>query len=267
MRPSFSEFSFGFGVSTEIQQTLKGLAVAAPIFPSLIEEARLGYDVKFPLLGASVFLQFKRSDALTRASAAEWKVFGGPYYRFPIYRLRESKQHNRLVMLGQREPFVYYCAPLFRTIEEFNRYYLAGDLLDNTEAIRTANLPLLRDNNQHSIVYDRTFRYRFLSIPEPVGRAETVMSLIRQVAGFIGEGSPSELSRIDLRYFLELLANLRSIPSELAEEPVEELEQHAFDQQSVSEVVLAIQRVARTLFGVEWFLVVRPPEKGMIRGD
>src|SRR6266571_6556135 len=143
MRPSFSEFSFGFGVSYALQRTLGSYSTAAPIFPSLIQEARLGYDVKFTTAGKSLFLQFKRSDALTRSSAKEWTVFGGPYYRFPLYRPRESTQHNRLVALGTKEPYVYYCAPLFHTLTEFNRLYLSGDLLDNTAAIQTAGLPLL----------------------------------------------------------------------------------------------------------------------------
>jgi len=48
---------------------------AAPIFPSLIEEGKAGggYDVKLDWPFAPLYLQFKRSECMTRRSAREYR--------------------------------------------------------------------------------------------------------------------------------------------------------------------------------------------------
>jgi hypothetical protein len=66
MNPDFSEFSYGYAVTEELVASLKATVVAAPIFPSLYEEGKKGggYDVKIPLSGKPIFLQFKLSNHL-----------------------------------------------------------------------------------------------------------------------------------------------------------------------------------------------------------
>lgn len=55
-----SEFSYGYGVTREIEDDFasRGLR-AVPFFPSLLHEGKLGYDVRFDLPGQLHFLQFK----------------------------------------------------------------------------------------------------------------------------------------------------------------------------------------------------------------
>ncbi|WP_407523749.1 hypothetical protein [Methylobacterium oryzisoli] len=55
-----SEFSYGYGVTREIERvfTAKGLR-ATPFLPSLLHEAELGFDVAFAGPSQVVMLQFK----------------------------------------------------------------------------------------------------------------------------------------------------------------------------------------------------------------
>ena len=61
MESTFSEFSYGFALTQELASGRFGSLVAAPVCPSLIQEGQPGggYDVKLPLIGAPLFLQFK----------------------------------------------------------------------------------------------------------------------------------------------------------------------------------------------------------------
>lgn len=70
MHPDFSEFSYGYAVTEELATKNNARVIAAPRFPSFYEEGRKGgYDVKAPLIGKPVFLQFKLSDYLERRNA------------------------------------------------------------------------------------------------------------------------------------------------------------------------------------------------------
>src|SRR5437879_5893576 len=107
MRPLFTEFSFGFGLASEIAELARLGLVAAPLLPSLVDEGQLGWDVNFRFFGISLFLQFKRGDFLTRRTAVQWSLYGHPYFRFEVYKRSHSPQHNLLVHLGRREPHTY----------------------------------------------------------------------------------------------------------------------------------------------------------------
>ena len=58
MIAEFSEFSFGYAITAELQQRYG--VVSAPEFPSLVAEGRPGggYDVKVRTQGVVIFLQF-----------------------------------------------------------------------------------------------------------------------------------------------------------------------------------------------------------------
>ena len=94
MRPLLSEFSFGYALTEELVAGVIGGLMAAPVFPSLIQEGQAGggYDLQLPLAGAPLFLQFKLSDCMVYRSAAEWDDFGHSYYRM---HLRPSRHPCR----------------------------------------------------------------------------------------------------------------------------------------------------------------------------
>src|SRR5215203_4250244 len=99
MKASFSVFTFGYALTDELVTNYRRLLSAAPRFPSLLEEGRIGagkggYDVQVNAEGHFLFLQFKLSDYMMRRSSREWYHYGEKYYRFALMPLRRSKQHT-----------------------------------------------------------------------------------------------------------------------------------------------------------------------------
>lgn len=84
-------------------------------FPTLNQEANLGFDVAFNTNVPTilVFLQYKVSVKLIRKNATDWDMFNNEYYRFKIYPESKSNQHNLLMNLAGLGHSVYYCAPAF----------------------------------------------------------------------------------------------------------------------------------------------------------
>ena len=77
MEPRFSEFSYGYAVTEELANGVLGALRGHPIFPSLKKEGQVGggYDVELPLVGAPLYLQFKRSHFLKRVYSEHWELF------------------------------------------------------------------------------------------------------------------------------------------------------------------------------------------------
>jgi len=153
MRSELSEFSYGFAVTAELRDRLRPFIMTAPIFPTLVQEEELGWDVKVPIRGLALFLQFKLPEALVRANAGEWSYFGGPYYRFPLHRRLRSNQHNRLKALATTEPAVFYGAPRFHSLLEFHSNYIRERVAAESAWIPATNLPAVNDNYQHHIAF------------------------------------------------------------------------------------------------------------------
>jgi len=163
MRSELSEFSYGFAVTAELRDRLRPFIVTAPIFPTLVQEAELGWDAKVPLRGLALFLQFKLAEALVRENAREWSYFGGPYYRFPLHRRLRSNQHNRLKALAATEPSVFYIAPRFHSLLEFHSNYIRESVATDSAWIPVSNLPAIRDNDQHCIAFRTGVDAQFFS--------------------------------------------------------------------------------------------------------
>ena len=153
MKAAFNELSYGFAFVNGFVAKLPRLQ-SAPIFPTLLEEGlTAGFDVSLDYAGSPLFLQFKLSDALVRSNASYWVQHLGPYFRFDITNLKISLQHNLLRGLSQFEPDVYYVAPLFFGIADFNNYFLANDIANRSIWVPVSTLPDLVDTDQHQITF------------------------------------------------------------------------------------------------------------------
>ena len=246
LRPLFSEFSYGFGISREIQLLAERYTTAYPIFPSLLNEK--GWDVKFRFRGFSLFLQFKRSEYMNRTNAREWAYFNQPYYRFPVYSFQESPQHNCLVDLASKQQNVYYCAPLFHADRDFNRFYMTKRILERSVWVSTQDLPHVRGRQHHRISYISTHgifqserkELHIVSAEKQVN--ELLHNFVRQMAG------PS--MQISFEYLSSLWDSLKEISTNNESTPPE----IEFDRTNATELVSAIRLVLRTNFGLEWFL-------------
>lgn len=157
MTPEISEFSYGFALTNE----LVGWAPlsAAPVFPSLIEEGKAGggYDVKLELPAVALYLQFKRSERMTRRSARERKAIGPglfvPYHRFHVTETKKSNQHDMLLALDDGKSLVFYAAPRFHTLEEINSAWEHNSVSAQSIFVAPSAIGLL-DDKSHSVAFD-----------------------------------------------------------------------------------------------------------------
>lgn len=154
MKASFSEFSYGFALAFEIMSAISPAARGVPFFPSLQQEASLGYDVNFTTAGWPLFLQFKLADYMTRR-AKYAPIYGGrPFFRVAAHRRKDSNQHNLLKRLAMLESEVYYVAPAFYRQREFTRFFVDGEVFTKTAFIPLQILPSQMDDDQHYITYE-----------------------------------------------------------------------------------------------------------------
>ncbi len=249
MRPLFSEFSFGFSISHEIQTAVGRSTRSAPVLPSLLDERKLGWDVKFRLQGLSIFLQFKRSDYLQTKRAREWAHFRTPYYRFPVYRVSESPQHNLLVGLSAKEPHVYYCAPMFHTDAEFNRYFMNHAVLGHSVLISLRALPRILDKGSHHIVYAPSHGL-FLSDATPLDMVIADKRISDLMYNF-DRWRSKDPKDITLTYLQSLWDSLITIIV-ANDSPPPELEPNS---RNPADLVRALRLVLRTYYGLEWILI------------
>ena len=160
MRSLISEFSYGFALTHELVLSL-GSLVAAPVFPSLIEEGKAGggYDVKLQAPGLPLFLQFKRSERLTRGTAREIKAGAPltlPYHRIALTARRDSDQHDMLIELDQAPNVVFYAAPMFHQKEEFDAAFLDGEVRARSFFVSPASIGAFPDDGAHHLSFDGT---------------------------------------------------------------------------------------------------------------
>lgn len=137
MQADFSEFSYGYASIHEAEAHLSRIfkQAGAPKLPSLIEEKDLGWDVRLSYVEFAVFLQFKRSDWVSRRhpDSPTWAAMNGKHYRFSIDT--DGHQHRALVELQDElasnadSAEVFYVAPLFHTQADFDSNYSGGRVL------------------------------------------------------------------------------------------------------------------------------------------
>ena len=153
MKAQFSEFSYGFAYTDALIRRIGGIS-AAPVFPSLRDEATKGWDVRLNYPGYPVFLQFKLSDRLERTYAKYWPYYRRPYFRVDITPLTRSRQHNLLKKLADSGVGrVSYEAPLFYQTREFDDAYTSDNIIDRSISIPVSKLEYLTDNEVHHITF------------------------------------------------------------------------------------------------------------------
>ena len=162
----------------------KGQLVGAPAFPSLYAEGKKGggYDVKIPLKGTPVFLQFKLSDILKTKNAKEHATLGLkiPYFRMHLRPLKHSQQHQLLLDLENTGEAVYYIAPAFYRPKELDRYYLRKNVIKHSAAFSPIDIGTLPDSEEHYVVFEKNsaWGYRCSNDPTQVKRTDLEAELL-----------------------------------------------------------------------------------------
>ena len=182
----FSEFSYGYAAIREAESELASIyhAAGAPVLPSLLAEEKLGWDAKLEFVEYALFLQFKRSEYVSRRHPASptWWAVGGPHYRFSIDT--DGHQHRALANLesslaaGSDPGHVYYAAPGFHRQSEFDDAYSFGQVLEQSHLLSPSEFGL--GTGKHHFVAD------------PHGNLQILRSLDGSKERFIG--SPSRPS-------------------------------------------------------------------------
>lgn len=211
MNANFSEFSFGFAVTHEICQELLNCGFsAAPVFPTLRKEKHLGYDVKIPVRGFPLFLQFKLSEKLGKR-AREWKIYKAPYFRVHLSKKSHSMQHQNLQKLANKGKGYYVCyvSPLFIKLQELNRAFNSQQVVRQCMFINVNRLDPIRDNKTHYFTFLRGNDLKLWSEPVSIEGKFTGDVFLDKLAGVLE--NRDSLYKIDSDYLYELREYLLGI--------------------------------------------------------
>lgn len=209
MKPEISEFSYGFAVTKELVDWQGHSITAAPLFPSLLEEGKVGYDLKLEDAGIPVFFQFKISDYMKTRKARESATIIPPFYRMKLWPSRVSNQHNLLLELEKRNNLVYYVAPAIHLIEQFNRIYREQRIVQESVFIRPSSIGSFADNDEHFVVFrdSHSTAYRFSS-PIPIQQRLDFDNFTREITLKISYKRESNLKENLYHLVVDLIETL-----------------------------------------------------------
>ncbi len=160
-----SEFSYGYGVTREIERRLEARGIrATPFLPSLIYEAKLGFDVKFDRPGKPLLVQFKLGEVLKRFRAKKGKrapQIQRPFWRFRVNTAERQGQYDLLLKAEQAGAEVYYVAPRFTDWERYSKIFQEKRVLKRSLMMRPTEIEraLIRQGESdglHLVCYDRS---------------------------------------------------------------------------------------------------------------
>jgi len=181
-KADFSEFSYGYALTSELVDRYKLRLLGYPLFPSLTEEGKRGggFDVKLP--GVPIFLQFKVPEVLTGSRANEAALLGLPHYRMRLRPLKYSDQHSLLLALEADGNDVYYACPEIDLPEQLNDAFINQTVEDRTWFFVPSDIGAL-DLKEHYIAYVAGASAGYFRSPEPVQElrripGETIFRLI-----------------------------------------------------------------------------------------
>lgn len=175
MKVGYTEFSFGYAFTENLIRSHSTATSGAPVFPNLVQEAKLGYDVQIQLPAVPLFFQFKLPDRMKKGTAFEVSTgkcpgLTTPFYRIGLMRDDLSKQHAHLIELEKKHPAcVFYAAPCLSDIHAFNSSYGLGRVFQDTAFFSPRDIGPLPDNKQHTIAYRKDMGHAFFcSDPQEV---------------------------------------------------------------------------------------------------
>lgn len=120
---------------------------------------------------------------MSRKSAREIREYkldiNRPFHRFPITLNSKSRQHQSLLRHAENGNCVFYVAPRFHRISEFNDFYFSQKVTNQSIFIDPSEIGEINDDAQHYVSYDRWQTY-FCSKPRKIN-ATTSQELQRKL--------------------------------------------------------------------------------------
>lgn len=258
MRPSISEFSYGFALVNEFIHWAGQNITAVPVYPSLIEEAALGYDVLLDRAGVPLFLQFKLSHCMVRSSAMEvrQRVLTKPFYRMHLYARNESRQHERLMALEALGNEVYYAAPEFHRHQQLNAAYLQRQVIAQSWFFRPSTIGAIPDDGRpHHVAFKAGEDHGwFCSKPVRMKPDLKGHALVGRLTKSLRQKGEKALSKDGVLQLTEnILANLakeRAMPA-----------RHLAQLREQTGVLARLAHIAQAVYGAQLLVVQSKPEQ------
>ena len=221
---------------------------ATPFLPSLIYEAKLGFDVKFDRPGKPLLVQFKLGEVLKRFRAKKGKrapQIQRPFWRFRVNTAERQGQYDLLLKAEQAGAEVYYVAPRFTDWDRYSKIFQEKRVLKRSLMMRPteSERALIRQGESdglHLVCYDRS-SVHVCSEPEE--------------ANEVGADEFAEQIRADIAQQHEAVFNVlkrvyasagkeREIRRKIDEEHYEEGVQHGDDVEQVGVASRSAERLS-----------------------
>lgn len=187
MKLDYTEFSFGYAFTENLIRSSSTTLGGAPVFPNLIQEGRLGYDVRIDFPGCPMYFQYKLPKLMVRETAVEISRHSLPGITTPFFRMHLmasdlSRQHELLIELENRYPdSVYYAAPELRSRETFNAAYNSAAVHLQSVLFSPKEIGPLPDEKPHVISYRDGLPYAwFRSEPREI-RVSKFENVVRKL--------------------------------------------------------------------------------------
>jgi len=152
-----SEFTFGYAFLYEQTNRHWGNLRAAPILPSLQQEAEQGWDAHLPTNGIDYYYQFKLSDYLYTGNAKYIRenIYSSPYFRIAFHKNENNRQHRRLKAHAELHPNTYYVAPEITFEDDFNDIFLNRQVTEHSRLFPLIDCDDVYDGEQHYITFQK----------------------------------------------------------------------------------------------------------------
>lgn len=177
LRQRLSEFSYGYGITREVQAYLETVGLRpVPFLPSLLHEAKIGCDVHFGRPGAALLIQFKLGQELKQFRRSDTSKpapeLDKPFWRFDVDTAEEDGQYDLLLKAERAGAEVHYVGPRFADWDHYAAAFQSNEVLDKSLLMRPSEIDeKLRARGDpdglHRIVYD-TSRVYVCSAPKQV---------------------------------------------------------------------------------------------------
>jgi hypothetical protein len=160
-----SEFSYGYGVTREFERDLQSRGLSAtPFLPSLLQEAKLGFDVGFKRAGTPLLLQFKLGQAMRRFVPGPRPSLSQTFWRYRIDTAEPDGQFELLLKAQQDGAAVFYFAPKFHDWEIYLESFERSQVVQRSLVVSPGRIRKIMDDNgvpdgDHKIVYDKSKAY------------------------------------------------------------------------------------------------------------
>ncbi len=169
LRQRLSEFSYGYGVTREVQAALESIGLRpVPFLPSLLHEAEIGCDVHFAKPGLPLLLQFKLGHELRHFRRSDTSkpapYLDKPFWRFEVETSEVDGQYDLLLKAELSGAEVHYVAPRFADWDNYAAAFQSSDVLASSLLIAPSEIDRKlqaegEPDGLHKVVYDASRVY------------------------------------------------------------------------------------------------------------